>query len=281
MSKVSRRLEQKAYASIAAEMEAERELEKFKHGLRGGGNKRRSFDTRLGQARRRCLLTLELHDAFARAAEEAREALEIIDLDTGRLRDADEMEHKLLAAAQAMQGLADVHCARVGKYIRNRAPGLALYAVEFRTALAQLATAYGDEPVRLACIILRLDLELRGRGRMGSRFERRQHLLGACALLRQLAGDRAIETLEAVRQAHEARHRASSAIEGFNAALRPHLYVHKGASQGFLELFRAYLNMRTRRWGRHKGTSALECLTGKPVHDWLTHLGYPRSEALH
>ena len=52
------------------------------------------------------------------------------------------------------------------------------------------------------------------------------------------------------------RHRASSAIEGFNAALRPYLYVHKGATQGFLDLFRAWFNLRTRRWGRHKGTSA-------------------------
>ena len=46
------------------------------------------------------------------------------------------------------------------------------------------------------------------------------------------------------------RHRASSAIEGFNAALRPYLYVHKGATQGFLDLFRAWFNLRTRRWVR-------------------------------
>ena len=63
------------------------------------------------------------------------------------------------------------------------------------------------------------------------------------------------------------RHRASSAIEGFNAALRPYLYVHKGVTQGFLELFRAYFNLR-------KGTSAHQCLSGKPVEDWLAVLGY-------
>ena len=57
--------------------------------------------------------------------------------------------------------------------------------------------------------------------------------------------------------------------------LRPYLYVHKGATQGFLALFRAWFNLRTRRWGRHKGTSAHECLTGQPVYDWLTLLGYP------
>ena len=69
------------------------------------------------------------------------------------------------------------------------------------------------------------------------------------------------------------RHRASSAIEGCNAALRPWLYVHKGATQGFLELFRAWFNLRTRRWGRRKGTSAHACLTGQRVHDWRKLLG--------
>ena len=58
------------------------------------------------------------------------------------------------------------------------------------------------------------------------------------------------------------RHRASSAIEGFNSALRPFLYVQKRATQGFLNVFRAYFNLRTRRSGRHKGTSAYEKITG-------------------
>ena len=58
------------------------------------------------------------------------------------------------------------------------------------------------------------------------------------------------------------------------------VYVHKGATQGFLDLFRAWFNLRTRRWGRHKGTSAHECLTGQRVHDWLTLLGYPPSPTL-
>ena len=87
--------------------------------------------------------------------------------------------------------------------------------------------------------------------------------------------------LEAVEEVLHQRHRASSAIEGFNAALRPYLYVHKGATQGFLDLFRAWFNLRTRRWGRHKGTSAHECLTGQRVHDWLTLLGCPPSPTLH
>jgi hypothetical protein len=79
-----------------------------------------------------------------------------------------------------------------------------------------------------------------------------RHLLGAFALLKDMLGEKTDELLEAAGALVEKHYRASSAIEGFNAALRPHLYVHKGVTQNFLELFRAYYNLRTRRSGRHK-----------------------------
>jgi hypothetical protein len=60
---------------------------------------------------------------------------------------------------------------------------------------------------------------------------------------------------------------------------RPFLYVHKGVTQGFLELFRAYYNLRTRHWGLIK---ALQLpVTGQAVGDWLTLLGFPPSNTLH
>jgi hypothetical protein len=77
------------------------------------------------------------------------------------------------------------------------------------------------------------------------------------------------------------RQRASRAIEGFNALLRPYRYVRKGVSQGFLELFKAWHNLRAQRSEKHKGTSAYEVLTGRPVGDWLTLLGFPPSTTLH
>ena len=98
--------------------------------------------------------------------------------------------------------------------------------------------------------------------------------------LRDQLGTESDSLLDAVEAVLHRRHRASSAIEGFNAALRPYLYVHKGVTQGFLDLFRAWFNLRTRRWGRHKRTSAHECLTGQRVGDWLARLGYPPSPAL-
>ncbi len=75
--------------------------------------------------------------------------------------------------------------------------------------------------------------------------------------------------------------RASGAIEGFNGALRPDLHVHKGTTPGFLSLLQAYYNLRKRRWGRRKTTSAYERLTGTLVDDWLATLGYSPSRVLH
>ena len=89
------------------------------------------------------------------------------------------------------------------------------------------------------------------------------------------------ELVEAVEWLLDKRHRASSAIEGFNAILRPYMYVRKGVNQGFLELFRAWHNLRTRRSGKHKGTAAYETLTGNKVDDWLTMLGFPPSCTTH
>ena len=279
MSKVLRRLEKKAYAAISAEMAVEKAIEKMKASMTGDRKQRRSLDGKLSHARRRCERVLGLHDAFARLVDDVRDALEIVDIETAQLRTPEMMEQRLNSAAEAMQALDDPKCGKVGRYLANRAPGLVLYARELIAALDDLVPTHGDNAVRLACLIERLRHDLGTRWNRWRRHEDRRHLLGACAMLKSSAGDAALDTLTAVRALLVKRHRASSAIEGFNAALRPHLYVHKGASQGFLNLFRAYYNLRKRRWGRHKGTSAHECLTGERVDDWLTKLGYGRTRA--
>lgn len=75
------------------------------------------------------------------------------------------------------------------------------------------------------------------------------------------------------------RYRASSAIENLNSVLRPYLVVQKHAEQGFLHLFQFHRNTRTRQWGRWKGTSAHELLTGERVEDSLSMLGFPPGRA--
>lgn len=205
--------------------------------------------------------------------------MELIDLTNGELRTPEYIQAEIESAAQEMLALNDYKCKKIGTYLKNRAPGLAMYAKQLREELLQLAEVYGMEEILLASIVWRLSDDLRHNRRPWEHFEQKRHLLGAYGMLSELAGQQKDHLITVVDHFMTHRYRASSAIEGFNAFLRPYLYVHKGVTQGFLELLRAYYNHRTRRWGRMKGTSPMECLTGEEVHNWLDKF-YPFMKAV-
>lgn len=232
-------------------------------------------------ARKRCIEALGLHDAFEVAMRDVQDAMEFADSVTGQLRTAEQMQTMIQNAAEKMIALENKKCAKVGRYIFNRAPGLASHMVALSTEFTEIMARYGKDATEQANLAYRLATELRHRRRSWEQASKKHRLRQAIGKLEVMLGAAAEELFMDVDAALQRRHRASSAIEGFNAALRPYLYVQKGVTSGFLELFRARYNLRVRRWGRHKGTSARECLTGQPVQDWLTELGYPLSVALH
>ncbi len=158
---------------------------------------------------------------------------------------------------------------------------LALAAGEMESKLNRLAESYPEEAISMAYLVWQLIHTMKKNVYRWRRAEYSRLLIGAYARLRQCAADKTEPLLEHIEKLLQRRHRASSAVEGFNASLRPFLYVQKGVTQGFLELFRAYHNLKKRRWGRHLGTSAHEWLSGTPVNDWLSLLGYPPSSAAH
>lgn len=272
MTKVHRRLSQRAFAAIQREVEAERAHDRATRQLHGRFHK---TARRLALARRRCREAIELHDAYERAMRLAWDSLDFVAIDTGTIQTEDGMRQQLQTAAEQMMAVEDVKARKAGVYLRNRAAGLALHMGLLRAQLDEIADHFGDQSTQLACVIWQLRWLLQRGCEPLQRLRHQRHLWGAYAMLRDAAGDNVGQVFEAVHLAAQNRYRASSAIEGFNAALRPFLYVHKGVSQGFLDLFRAYYNLRTRRWGRHKGTSSLELLTGRVVEDWLDVLGYP------
>ena len=277
MAKLKQYLERRGYGAISREQEAEKKLEEIR---RTGKGDLVQAEENLAAAKQNCAEILTLHDGFETAMREVMDAMEFVDLETGRIRNAEEMEAAIKAAASKMLTLNHKHCVKEGKYIGNRAAGLALYMGEMKNELDALAERYGETAIRLAGLVFRLTQELHIQNRPWDRRRDEQHLLGALAMLQDTASNNTPAVLCSVKEVIQRRHRASSAIEGFNAALRPFLYVHKGVTDGFLELFRAYHNLKTRRWGRHKGTSAHECLTGERVEDWLSKLGYPPSDAV-
>ena len=279
LNKLRRRLEQRAYGAISSEQEAEQGLRKIRAREQ---TKRRTHKRAMVHARQRCRQAIERFDQFDHALELVREAMTYVDLDSGQLRTGEQVQSLMLQAAQCIEGIAHHDCPKLGRYVRNRAAGVALASTALHTQFQQLSSDYPEDAVAAACRVWRLVAELQKSPAPWSKPEHRRVLLGALAWLQtQLGAKGADALLAAVKHHLERRYRASSAIEGFNAALRPYLYVHKGVTQSFLELFRAWYNLRTRRWGRNKGTSAHACVTGTPIEDWLTLLGYPPSHLLH
>ena len=279
MNKVRRRMERRAYAAIEREGEALGRLGKIRAYDK---ERRRKAKRELSSARRGCAEAIERFDAFEAAMDTLRGALECVDIHTGELHRPEHVEALIEQVARRIESLGVGKCTKLAKYLRNRAPGLALaQKLSVLPRLEALAEPWSAQAVSLACICWYLVRALHKRPARARHRALYRHLLAAYGALQDRLGAVSASLLEAVEAVLHQRHRASSAIEGFNAALRPYLYVHKGATQGFLDLFRAWFNLRTRRWGRHKGTSAHECLTGQRVHDWLTLLGCPPSPTLH
>jgi hypothetical protein len=278
MGRIRVYLERRALGSISQLDEAKAKLSKVEQSGRGNLEKcKRTLET----AQAYCTKMLGIHDAYEIATREAIEAMTFIKLDTGHILTAEEMEEGIEAAARKMLEIPHPHCVTVGKYLRNRAAGLALYMTELRENLKALAERHGDRAMRLACLIERVSHDLECHIRPWDSRRDKQYLLGLLAMLHDAAGKKTDVVLNDVNDVLQHRYRASSAIEGFNAALRPFLYVQKGVTSGFLELFQAHHNLKKRRWGRHKGTSAHEVLTGEKVNDWLSMLGYPPSTTIH
>ena len=277
MNKVRRKLERRAYAAIEREGEALGRLGKIRARDK---TCRRKAKCALSKARRQCAEAIGRFDAFEAAMGTVRGALECVDIDTGELHRPEQVEALLAQAAGRIGSLGTGECTKLAKYLRNRAPGLVLAQRSVLPRFEALGARWSMPAVRLGCLCWSLVRALNSHPPHARRRALSRHLLGAYGALQDRLGPESASLLDGVEAVLHQRHRASSAIEGFNAALRPYLYVHKGVTQGFLDLFRAWFNLRTRRWGRHKGTSAHQSLTGQRVDDWLTLLGYPPSPAL-
>ena len=277
MNKVRRKLERRAYAAIEREGEALGRLGKIRARDKTW---RRKAKCALHKARRQCTEAIERFDAFEAAMGTLHGALECVDVASGQLHRPEQVEALITHAAGRIGELGTGKCTKLARYLRNRAPGLVLAQKSVLPRLEALGEQWSMPAVRLGCLCWYLVRALNSHPPHARRRALSRHLLAAYAALQEQLGAKSASLLDAVEAVLHQRHRASSAIEGFNAALRPYLYVHKGVTQGFLDLFRAWFNLRTRRWGRHKGTSAHECLTGRRVGDWLTLLGYPPSPTL-
>ena len=127
-----------------------------------------------------------------------RGAIECVDLDTGALHRPEHVQALIEQVADTLDTLEVRACPKLAKYLRNRAPGLALAQADLRPKLEALAQHYSLEAVALGCIVWQRVKALRKRPHRARRRALHRHLLGAYGALRKHLGDRTDALLDAV-----------------------------------------------------------------------------------
>ena len=87
---------------------------------------RRKVKCALRKARRQCTEAIERFDAFEAAMDTVRGALECVDVGSGELHRPEQVEALIAQAAGRIESLGMGECAKLARYLRNRAPGRVL-----------------------------------------------------------------------------------------------------------------------------------------------------------
>jgi len=274
-SKSRSKLEHKAYRHIAYEAKAEKKY------LKASPENKRSLAKSLDWAQKRCTDAIERYTFAGRAVQKICHAFCCINFKSGKLITPDATQLLLTQAIALLRKTEYRDCVSVALYLENRLIGLTYATSALYQRLSALRCQYSDAVISLTCRIVERKRKLK-KMNPWKRRDATIEMAGAYYLLcRELSETKVTEIIGEIEKLLQTRHMASSAIEGFNATLRTYLYARKGVNQGFLELFKAWYNLRDRRNGPRKGTSAYESLTGICVSDWLTLIGFPPSKNAH
>lgn len=234
-----------------------------------------------GKAQKACAKAIERYEYAQKSLNYLHKALNCVHTNIIALMSPDAARSLLMLSAHYLKEACHPECDDAARYLENRLEGLTLATTQCYEKQLALCKEFPEDLVALACYFFENERRLKKVSK-DNRLEVQQKMAAAYHHIRTKLSEHEVDALMSkAREVLDKRHRASSAIEGFNAILRPYMYVRKGVDQGFLELFMAWHNLRTRRSGKHKGTSAYETLTGMPVDDWLTIIGFPQSKTLH
>ncbi len=274
-SKAVSKVEKRAYRLIDQEGNLMKAFEKAKE------DKKDEHKEALALVKQKCDKAIARYEQAEKARQHLHHALRSVHTSAIDLISPEAAQSLLVLSAHFFEQARHPDCDAAARYINNRLAGLTLATADLYAHLLALGEYYPPDLVAHACYIGEYKRSLKKMSPQKQK-DARQRILEAYQYIGTVLDKcETDELIEVAERALDKRHRASSAVEGFNAILRPYMYVRKGVSQGFLELFRAWHNLRTRRSGKHKGTSAYETLTGNQVDDWLTLLGFPPSLVTH
>ena len=243
--------------------------------------------TKLAQAQAESLRLAICHDAFAEYCTWVVDAFEIVDLNSGEIREHQLNEWLLDAAIAAMADLDDPEVVKMSEHLHNHKPRLLTYFNWLDEQLPPLQAdlhAYLNDPdlekavLRAVARHWRLEHEVHSHQRRGFRptLARAQQEMALW-----IEGDPFLEQwAERLHSLLESTLRASSAVENINSIFKPLVnrkkhFANPDTAHNFVALFVLWHNLRVFKEGKRQGKSPFETLGIELDHkDWRTLLGY-------
>jgi hypothetical protein len=243
--------------------------------------------TKLAQAQAESRRLATCHDAFAEYCTWVVDAFEIVDLNSGEIRDHQLNEWLLDAAIAAMADLDHPEVVKMSEHLHQHKPRLLTYLNWLDEQLPPLQAdlhAYLNDPdlekvvLRAVARHWRLEHEVQSHQRRAFR--------PALARAKQemalwIEGDPFLEQwAEQLHTLLESTLRASSAVENINSIFKPLVnrkkhFANPDTAHNFVALFVLWHNLRVFKEGKREGKSPFEILGIDLGHkDWRTLLGY-------
>jgi hypothetical protein len=216
------------------------------------------------EARAETVVQIERYDRLRILGRWVKEAMEPVELGTGRLRDYQECLGDLQAATELMRELGTKVAEKLADYLDKAGPSLLAYVRKLEPLVAVLVDQLGEEGVRYLCREWQLERKGAARQADGQKEYLRAHLLSLLYW-----GQRYSQARQKVVGVLESMIRASSSAECVNSWLRPYAELFRGLQEKFLPLFQLFRNGRVFERGKRAGHSPFQ-LAGiqTPEGDW-------------
>jgi len=274
-----RKLENSAYRAFKTEYKAVAQDKK-----KGTAKTRQ----KLVSARAESLRLAEAYDAYAEYATWVADALQIVDLTSGEIRDYQTNSWLLDEAIAAMAQVNHKEVVKMSQRLKEHKTPLLTYLDDLDEELPQLQTglqAYLQEPL-LAQVVLRavarhwrllheVNSNQKGNFRKALDYAQQEADLW-------IAGDPFLEKwAKRLHSLLDGVLRTSSAVENINSIFKPLVHRKKhfagaDSAHNFVALFVLWHNMRVFKEGLRRGKSPFQILgINLGEKDWRTLLGYP------
>jgi hypothetical protein len=277
--KVYRALEKAAYGAIAAVIKLEKKLlKKWDDTL---------FKEKYIPAIAKETEAIEQFDEFEEWLGHLCDALELVDVRSGEIRDAAVSQWLLAEVIAGMEGIDHRRAKKYAKTLRNHQSELLTFLDWIADALAnydaKLAVSIPDEDARLQFIQAVARSWKLNQMQINGHTQWKKEAKKATALVKSLTDtdETLAEFALALRQVLDASGRTSSLIEAINSLLKSFFRNRKGfknqeTMQAFLNLFVLWHNMRVYDSRNKRGGKSPFQHAGIELgsDDWLTLLGY-------